>query len=162
MSIFKPNLDKFSSQMFIAPANEYEVELGVPKHRKVQIKRGERAGQDMHIVAFPTRIIADTSGDAEFANKPLNIDFIVGDDEGSFDRLLKFVMSCKGIQTGKEEYDEEFKERFGEEDWSVDTENGKLGDGYAGLQKARVIVVVDINAQGDRKFQNFKNSRPFA
>jgi hypothetical protein len=160
-SIFKPNLDKFSSKIFVAPANEYEVELGVPKYRAVKINRGDRAGQDMHIISFPSRIIQDTSGDTEFANKPLNIDFIVDENESSFDRLLKFIMTCKGIRPGADESDEEFRVRFGAEDFSVNTENGELGSGYANLQKARVVVSVDIRTQGDKQYQNFKGSRPF-
>jgi len=160
MSIFKPNLDKFSSKIFIAPANEYEVEVGVAKLRTVDIKKGDRAGQKMHIVAFPTRIVADASGDVEFKDKPLNVDFIIGDGEDAFNRLLRFVMTCVGIMPGSDEADEEFRERYGDADYSVDTETGTLGTGYAALQKARVIVNVDINSQGDKQYQNFKGSRP--
>lgn len=162
MSIFKPNLDKFSSKMFIAPANEYEVEVATVKYRAVDIKNGARAGQKMHMVDIATRIIADTSGDKEFENKPLNVSFILdADREDSFDRLIKFVMCCKGIRPGSDESDTEFKTRFGDLDLSVDPEIGSLGAGYDSLQKNRVIVTVGIRTQGDRQYQDYKGCRPF-
>jgi len=161
MSIFKPNLDKFSSTIFIAPPNEYEVEVASAKYRAVDIKNGKRAGEKMHIVAFGTRIIADAAGDAEFAGKLLNVDFIVGDDEASFDRLLRFVMCCKGIRPGTAEADEEFRQNFGDLDLSVDTENGTIGSAYTDLVRSRLIVNVDIRTQGDKQYQNYRGCRPF-
>lgn len=161
MSIFKPNLDKFSSRIFIAPANEYEVEVISAKYRAVEIKNGARAGQTMHMVGLGTRIVADASGDAEFAGKLINVDFIVGEDEASFDRLLRFVMCCKGIRPGTEEADAEFRTNFGDLDLSIDTENGVLGSAYTDLVKSRLIVNVDIRTQGDKQHQNYKGCRPF-
>lgn len=161
-SIFKPNLDKFSSKIFVAPANEYEVEVGSVKYRAIEIKNGARAGQKMHMVDVATRIIADTAGDKEFENKPLSISFILdADREDSFDRLLKFVMCCKGIKPGSDESDNEFKSRFGDLDLSVDPEVGALGAGYETLQKNRVIVTVGIRTQGDKQYQDYKGCRPF-
>lgn len=162
MSIFKPNLDRFSSKMFIAPANEYEVEIATVKYRAVDIKNGARAGQKMHMVDIATRIIADTSGDKEFEGKPLNISFILdADREDSFDRLIKFVMCCKGLKPGSDDSDNEFKSRFGDLDLSVDTDSGTLGAGYDSLQKNRVIATVGIRTQGDKQYQDYKGCRPF-
>lgn len=162
MSIFKPNLDKFSSKMFIAPANEYEVEIATVKYRAVDIKNGARAGQKMHMVDIATRIVADTSGDKEFENKPLNVSFILdAEREDSFDRLIKFVMCCKGLRPGSDESDTEFKSRFGDLDLSVDPDTGTIGSGYETLQKNRVIVTVGIRTQGDKQYQDYKGCRPF-
>lgn len=162
MSIFKPNLDRFSSKVFIAPANEYEVEVASVKYRAVDIKNGARAGQKMHMIDIATRIIADTSGDKEFENKPVSVSFILDPErEDSFDRLIRFVMCCKGIRPGSEESDNEFKTRFGDLDLSVDLESGEIGSGYASLTKNRVIVNVGIRTQGDRQYQDYKSCRPF-
>jgi hypothetical protein len=162
MSIFKPNLDKFSSKVFIAPANEYEVEVASVKYRAVDIKNGARAGQKMHMIDVATRIIADTSGDKEFENKPISVSFILDPErEDSFDRLIRFVMCCKGIRPGSEESDNEFKTRFGDLDLSVDIESGEIGAGYASLAKNRVIVNVGIRTQGDKQYQDYKSCRPF-
>lgn len=161
-SIFKPNLDRFQSTIFVAPKNEYEVEVVSVKYRAVDIKNGARAGQKMHIVSAGTRIIADSSGDAQYANKPLNIDFIVdGENEESFNRLLRFFMCCKGIRPGTDEADAEFRERFADADLSIDTDAGTLGAGYQDLLKNRVVVNVDIRTQGDKQYQDYKGCRPF-
>lgn len=161
MSIFKPNLDKLSTTIFIAPANEYEVEVISARYRVVDIKNGKRAGEKMHIVGFGTRIVSDASGDTQFAGKLINVDFILSEDEASFDRLLRFVMCCKGIRPGTEEADNEFRQNFGDLDLSVDTENGTLGSAYTDLVKSRLIVNVDIRTQNDKQYQNYKGCRPF-
>lgn len=162
MSIFKPNLDKFSSKIFVAPANEYEVEVASVKYRAVDIRNGARAGQKMHMVDVSCRIISDSSGDKEYENKPVSVSFILDTDrEESFDRLIKFVMCCKGIRPGTEDADNEFKTRFGQLDLGVDLDSGELGSGYAELQKSRVIVNVGIRTQGDKQYQDYKGCRTF-
>jgi hypothetical protein len=139
-SIFKPNFDKFSSKVFVLPPDEYEFEIGAPKLRSVDIKKGDRAGQKMHMLSVPTRVIRTVAGDTEFENKPTSFDFIINvDKEDGFNRILMFAMAANGIVPGTDEADAEFKERFGNEDWSVDVETATLGTGWQMLQKKRFI-----------------------
>lgn len=140
MSIYKPNLDKFSSKNFILPAGEWELEVASVKLRSVDIKNGKNAGSKMHMVSVSNRVIASTDGGTELANKPVTFDFIINvDQEDGFKRVLKFAMVCNGIVAGTDEADEEFRSRFGGEDWSVDVDSGTLGSGWTMLQNKRFI-----------------------
>lgn len=161
MSVFKPNLDKFSSKVFVAPKDDYEVEIAVPKLRVVPIKNGKNAGSNMVIINIPVRIARNADGDTEYQNKPMNLDFIIneGEDE-SFNRVIRFIMCANGIRPGSDEADEEFRTRFGDLDLSVDVEAGTLGAGYATLQKKFVVVTVDVTSRGDQLFQKYLGARP--
>lgn len=160
MSIYKPDLDKFSSVRFVAPMDEYEVELGAPKLRTVQIKNGERAGQNMHIVAVPARIIANGDGDTEYANKIVSVDFILDENPESFSRLLRFFATVNGITMGTEGADNQFKEQFADADFSVDPESGELGAAIMSMQKGRVVVKLNVSSRGDSQFNQLGGSRP--
>jgi len=161
-SIFKPNLDAFSSKVFILPANEYEFEIGALKLRSADIKNGERAGQKMHMLSVPTRVVQTTSGDTEFANKPTTFDFIINVDQADgFNRILKFAMAANGIVPGTDEADAEFKTRFGGEDWSVDVETGTLGTGWQMLQKKRFVGTTKVGGNMQYPRAELSAFRPF-
>lgn len=162
MSIYKPDLDKFSSKTFVLPANEWELEVAKVVLRSVDIKKGDRAGQKMHMVSVSCRVIATTSGETEFANKPTTFDFIVNtDQEDGFTRVLKFAMACNGIVAGTDEADEEFRNRFGQEDWSIDTDSNVLGSGWTMLQKKRFIGNTKIGGNLEYPRAELANYRPF-
>ncbi len=162
MSIFRPNLDNFSSKVFVLPPNEYELEIGALKLRSVDIKRGDRAGQKMHMLSVPTRVISTTSGDTEFANKPTTFDFIINvDQEDGFNRILRFAMVANGIVPGSDAADVEFKERFGNEDWSVDVDTATLGTGWQMLQKKRFIGNVKRGGNTEYPRAELTSFRPF-
>ena len=145
MGMFKPALDKFSSKVFILPTNDYELEIGVLKTKSVDIKKGERAGQKMYMFNVPFRIVSSADGDTEFANKLINIDFIVNtDQEDGFNRVLKLAMAANGIIPGTDDADNEFRTRYGNENWSVDFDSNTLGGAWLSLQKKRIIANVVI------------------
>ncbi len=161
-SIFKPNFDKFSSKVFVLPPDEYELEIGALKLRSVDIKKGDRAGQKMHMLTVPTRVIRTVAGDAEFENKPTSFDFIINvDQEDGFNRILRFAMVANGIIPGSDAADVEFKERFGNEDWSVNVESGELGTGWQMLQKKRFIGTVVAGGNMEYPRAELKFFRPF-
>ena len=145
MSMFKPAFDKFSSKMFVLPTNDYELEIGVLKTKSVEIKKGDRAGQKMYMFNVPLRVVSTADGDTEFANKLINVDFIVNvDQDDGFNRVLKLAMAANGIVPGTDDADNEFRTRFGNEDWSVDFETNTLGTAWQMLQKKRIIANVAI------------------
>jgi len=156
LSIFSPNLDAFSSKVFVAPKDEYEVEIASWKVAKITTKNQTT----MYIVNCNTRIISNADGDMEFANKPLQLGFMLNEgNEDDFKRLLMFAMNAKGIKPGTDEADAAFREQYGSLNWGIDTEALTVGDGYETLQKARVIVNVDVRASGDKQYTDYKGSR---
>ena len=70
-------------------------------------------------------------------------------------------MACNGIIPGTDEADEEFRTRFGGEDWSIDVESGTLGSGWAMLQDKRYIG--DVKAGGNLQYPRaeLQAFRPF-
>lgn len=162
MSIFKPQFDNFSSKPFVLPADEWELEVASLKLRSVDIKKGERAGQKMHMLTVSNRVIQTSAGDAELANKPFIFDIIINPDEpDGFNRALKFAMSCVGIRYGSDEADEEFRQRFGNDDWSVDVDSGTLGAAWTALAKSRYIGVTKIGGTLEYPRAELVSSRPF-
>lgn len=162
MSIFKPNLDSFTSKIFTLPAGEWELEVAKVALRSVDIKKGDRAGQKMYMISVSNRVIGTSDGDKELANKPAQFDFIINPDQpDGFNRVLKFAMACNGIVAGTDEADEEFRSRFGNEDWSVDVENGVLGTGWQMLAKKRYIGNTVIGGNLEYPRPELKNFRPF-
>ena len=161
-SLFKPQLDKFSSQVFKLPADEYELQIGSIKPRTVPIRNGEKAGTNMYMLSFSFKVISTTNGETEYANKLITIDFIVNPDESDgFNRVLKLAMAANGIIPGTEEGDNEFISRFGNDDWSVDFENNKIGGAWSGLAQKRVIAQVEIGGKAGYERNQFKgNPRP--
>lgn len=157
MSIFTPALDKFSSKFFVAPANEYEVKVGAPRYRNIKLKDDTK----MHIVSFPCVIVQTADGDATLARKTINADFIVDEDPESFGRLLRFVQACLGIKGGSDEADDEFRAKVAELDFSVDTDEGKLGAGYATIQDAHVVLNAGIRMKDEKQYQTINGARPF-
>jgi hypothetical protein len=142
MSLFKPQFDNFSTQRFNLGAGEWEIEIASLKLRSVEIKKGDRAGQKMHMITVNSRVISDSNGDTTNANKPFSFDLIINPDEPTgFNNVLKLAMACVGIRSGTAEADAEFTERFGNDDWSVDTDTGTLGSAWHALAKSRVIAV---------------------
>lgn len=162
MSLFKPSLDKFSSQAFKLPTDEYELQIGVIKTRTVDIKNGEKAGQKMHMLSVPFKVIATSSGDTEHANRTITVDYIINtDQEDGFNRVLKLAMAANGIIPGKEESDREFVTVYGNEDWSVDFESGTLGGAWASLNQKRIISQVGIGGKAGYERNELKgNPRP--
>jgi len=142
MSLFKPQFDNFSTQRFNLGAGEWEIEIASLKLRSVEIKKGDRAGQKMHMITINSRVISDSNGDTTNANKPFSFDLIINpEEEGGFNNVLKLAMACVGIRSGSAEADAEFTSRFGNDDWSVDTDSGTLGTAWHALAKSRVIAV---------------------
>lgn len=164
MGLFTPSLDKFSSQAFKLPVDEYELQIGVIKTRTVDIKNGERAGQKMHMLSIPFKVISTTSGDTEHANRTITIDFIVNtDQEDGFNRVLKVAMAANGIIPGTEDADREFVSRFGNEDWSVDFDENKLGTAWSMLNQKRIVSNVAIGGKAGYERNEFKgNPRPIS
>jgi len=161
MSIFKPNFDNFSTRPFVLPAGEWEIEVASLKLRSVDIKNGDRAGQKMYMITVASRVITATDGDTELANKPFTFDLIINpDQEDGYTRALAFAMSCVGIRSGSAESDREFAERFGNDDWSVDTDAGTLGTAWTALAKSRVIAVTKMGGTLDRPRADISYTRP--
>lgn len=162
MSLFKPQFDNFSSKAFVLPAGEWELEVASLKLRSVDIKKGDRAGQKMYMITVSNRVIKATDGSDEMANKPFVFDIIINHDQpDGFNRALKFAMSCVGIVSGTDEADEEFKARFGNDDWSVDIDEGKLGDAWNALAKMRYIGVTKVGGTLEYPRAELSYSRPF-
>lgn len=160
--MFKPSLDKFSSQAFKLPVDEYELQIGVIKTRSVDIKNGERAGSKMYMLSIPFKVIATTNGDTEHANRTITVDFIVNpEQEDGFNRVLKLAMAANGIIPGKEESDREFITVYGNEDWSVDFEENKIGGAWLSLNQKRIIANVGIGGKAGYERNEIKgNPRP--
>ena len=165
MSIFKANLAGYTSVRFVAPTDEYEVEVTSIKPKVVEIKKGKNAGSMMHMLNFNTKIIQTTGEDKRFADKFIPLDFIINvDQEDGWNRVLRFAANCLGIQAGgveAEKFDEEFTTRFGNEDWSVDFETNELGNGWSGLTGARVIVSTKMGGTTEYPRADLASSRPF-
>lgn len=162
MSIFKPNFDSFTSKAFVLPADEWELEVAKVSFRSVDIKKGDRAGQKMYMISVANRVISTTDGDKEFANKPATFDFIINTDQpDGFNRVLRFAMVCNGIVPGTDEADAEFRERFGQEDWSIDVENGKLGSGWEMLKTKRYIGATKVGGNLEYPRAELGAIRPF-
>ncbi len=162
MGLFKPALDKFSSKAFVLPNNDYELEIGTLKTKSVDIRNGERAGQKMHMVNVPFRVVSSADGDTEFANKLVTIDFIVNtDQEDGFNRVLKLAMAANGIIPGSDEGDREFVSQYGNEDWSIDFDENKIGTAWAMLNKKRIIAQIVIGGKTEYPRNEIKgNPRP--
>lgn len=148
MSMFKPAFDKFSSKAFVLPINEYEFAIGTPKTKTVDIKNGERAGQKMYIMSFPLKVVSDTNGDTEYANKIVTVDFIINtDQDDAFNRVLKVAMAANGIVPGTDDADNEFRSRFGNDDWSVNFETNTLGSAWTMLNTKRFVSQMKIGGK---------------
>lgn len=165
MSIFKPTFDKYSSARFVAPADEYEIEVTSIRPRQLEIKKGDRAGQKMNMLTVNSKIISGSSSGKELVDKVISLDFIVNtDQEDGFNRVLRFAANCLGINAGgvnAEQYDAEFIQRFGDKDWSVDFESGTVGDGWSQLVKTRVIVQTKVGGTTEYPNVQLAGSRPF-
>jgi hypothetical protein len=162
MSIFKPNLDNFTTKFFVLPAGEWELEVAKVSLRSVDIRNGKNAGNKMHMVSVSNRVIGTSEGDKDLANKSATFDFIVNVDQADgFNRVLKFAMVCNGIVAGTDEADAEFRQRFGGEDWSVDVETGTLGSGWTMLQNKRYIGTTVIGGNLEYPRPELKSFRPF-
>lgn len=164
-SLFKPALDRYTSVRFVAPTDEYEVEVTSVKPKQVDIKKGDRAGQKMNMLTITTRIISGNSSGKEFADKLIPIDFIINtDQEDGWNRALRFAANCLGIHAGgleAEQHDAEFIERFGDRDWSADFAAGTVGDGWSQLTKARVIITTKSGGTTEYPRADLAGSRPF-
>lgn len=164
-SIFKPGLDKYTTVRFVAPADEYEVQVTSLKTKTVEIKNGKRAGEKMYVVTVNTKIIATTGGDNSLADKLIPLDFIVNvDQEDGWNRILRFAANCLGINAGGQEaekYDAEFRERYGDRDWGIDFDTNTLGDGWTQLVNSRVIVTTAVGGTTEYQRPELKGSRPF-
>jgi hypothetical protein len=165
MSIFKADFSKYTSSRFVAPADEYEVQVTSIKPKTVEIKKGDRIGQKMHMLGFNTKIVQTTNEDKTNADKFIPIDFIINvDQEDGWNRILRFAANCLGIQAGgvdADKFDEEFRERYGNEDWSVDFETNAIGNGWSGLVGSRVIVTTAVGGTVEYPRPDLKGSRPF-
>lgn len=162
MSLFKPQLDKFSSQAFKLPVDEYELQIGVIKTRSVDIKNGANAGGKMYMLVVPLKVIATTNGDTTHQNRTITIDMIVNpEQEDGFNRALKLAMAANGIIPGKEESDREFISLYGNEDWSADFENNTLGTAWQMLNQKRFIAQIGIGGKPGYERNEIKgNPRP--
>lgn len=164
MGLFNLSLDNYSSKAFILPADEYELQIGVLKTKTVDIKNGERAGQKMYMFQVPFKVIATSNGDTTHANKTVTIDYIVNTDQpDGFNRILKLAQAANGIIPGgvnADDSDNEFRTRFGNEDWSVDFEENKLGTAWQMLNQKRVIANVKIGGKTEYQRNEVASVRP--
>lgn len=132
MSIFKPNLDTYSSAFFVAPIDDYELEL-----MKISVAKRSIQNVDVVVPRFSFRIVSGDMTGTEFANKPVNWEPWLK-EEKDFDQILQFGMAAFGIKPGTKQADEEFKMRYGSLDWSIDADSNILGEVYEKMLKARV------------------------
>jgi hypothetical protein len=164
MGLFNLNLDNYSSKAFILPADEYELQIGVLKTDVKDIKNGPNAGQKMYMLKVPFKVIATSNGDTTNANKTVTIDYIVDMDRpDGFNRVLKLAQAANGIIPGgvnADDADNEFKTRFGNEDWSVDFEENKLGTAWTMLNQKRVIANVKIGGKTEYQRNEIASVRP--
>jgi len=163
MSIFKPNLDRYTSARFVAPVDDYELEVTSVRPRQQEIKKGGRAGQKMNILTVNTKIVTAANSGTEYTDKLVSFDFIINAEDDSFNRALRFAANCLGFQAGgpdAEKYDREFIERYGDADWSVDFEGGKVGAAWESLAKARVNVVTKMGGNTEYPRADIASSRP--
>lgn len=165
MGIYSPNLDKFSSVYFIAPRDEYELEVIKMSVRTVEVTdKKTQTKTKKPVVGCLLRIVSGTETGNEYSDKPVSADFWLSEDERDWNKLLRFVAACKGFKGGTDEGDEAFRNAIAGLDLSVDPENNKLGSGYEGLVKSRVRCTLTQNpgkADPNKMYQNFGTWLPF-
>lgn len=132
MSIFKPNLDRFSSTFYVAPIGVYELEI-------MKLSFAKRKAKEVEVATVNVTLAirgSDEHGDAE-NNNIVNFTAWLK-EEDDFKQLMVLAMSALGIKPGTRQADEEFRIRFGDLDFKVDTDSGTLGSGYDKIVKGRV------------------------
>lgn len=165
MSIYTPNLDKFTSVYFVAPPDSYELEVIKPSVRTVEVTDKQTQQKTKKpVVAFLLRIVAGDQSGKEFTDKPVSADFWLSEDERDWNKLIRFVGAAKGINGGTDEADAQLRTMLATADLSVDAENNKLGSAYEGLKGARVRCTLSQSpAKNDpnKMYQNFGTWMPF-
>lgn len=165
MSIYSPNLDKFTSVFFVAPPDTYELEVIKPNVKTVEVTdKTTQQKTKKPVVSFIMRIVSADSSGEEFKDKPVTVDFWLSDDERDWNNLLRFIAAAKGVKLGSDEADDQFRTIAGQMDLSVDAENGKLGAGFDSLKNARVrCALTQTVAKNDpnKMYQKFGMFLPF-
>lgn len=165
MSVYAPNLDKFTSVFFVAPMDNYELEVIKSSVRTVEVTDPKTQQKEKKpILSFLLRIINGESSGTEFSDKPVNADFWLGNDDRDWQQLLKFVGAVHGITMGTTEADEQLREKLAGQDLAVDAEAGTIGTAYTALVKGRVRCALSQKvAKNDpnKRYQQFGTWLPF-
>jgi hypothetical protein len=155
MSIFKPNLDKYASTYFVAPIDDYELEVV-----KVSLSNRKAKEVETPVIKVLFRIInAETSGN-EYADKPVSQDFWLktADD---FQGVLRLAQAAMGFEVGTEAGDEAFKAAAADLDFSVDPDSLVLGTAYEKLVKTRVRCKLTSTADKQDATKFYQRFGPF-
>lgn len=139
MSIYNINLDKYSSVYFVASPDEYELEVIKPSMRLVEVMdKVTQLKSNKPVISYLLRIISGVSSGEEYKDKPVTVDFWMSDEQRDWDNLIRFFSACKGIRTGNDEADNQTRSMLRDLDFSIDSENSKLGSGFSSFTNARV------------------------
>jgi hypothetical protein len=164
MKVFKPNLDSYSSAYFVAPPDEYELEIIKFSFRTRTYKDKNDVEQTRPIVSVTFRIVSGATSGTDYADKPVTHDFWLSEDERDWNNLLRFISAAKGIRPGTAEADRQLRDAISSLDFSIDVEEGQLGSGYASLVGARVRCNLSTTvAKNDpnKLYQKFGSFLPF-
>lgn len=162
MSIFSPNLDKFTAVRFVAPIDTYELEvisLSVNTREVTDKETQQKSIKPIVNVTF--RIENGESTKTEYRGKAVTNQFWLGEDDDSWNRLLRFVGAAKGIKFGDEAGDEAFKQMMATADLSVNSETKQLGAAFESLKKARVKCALGTKISKGEQYQTFGVFTPF-
>lgn len=157
MSIWNRNLDKFSSKVFVAPVDTYELEVLGFGLKMVEVKN-----EKVPVVGVRYVIKSGDTTGTEYAGKPVTHDVWLKKEE-DLDQLFRIFMCAVGIKPGTDEADNEFRMRYGSEDFTVDTDSVVLGAGFNKAVKGIVRCQLSSNpskTDSTRFFQNFKGYSP--
>lgn len=166
MKVFTPNLDKFKSTFFIAPIDDYELEVIKVGGRTITYDDKDNPGKKITKPVFDVLfgIVNGQQTGTEYKGKPVSINFFVDvEKDDALNAPLALMQACMGIESS-DTGDREFAQKIAGWDVGIDAETGTLGADWQKMVKTRVRS--NLSSTIDKKdptkqYQKFGKFRPF-
>lgn len=139
MPNYEPNLTDVQSTLEVFPKGEYEFKITSAK----SFEKSKEDGSKTVGIRFPME-------EAESGKKTIYTLYV--HSEGAMGFAKRFVMAAYGYSVDSEG-ENKFNNDYRGADWSIDTENGTVGEIWKDLIGKRVVGVVDtkIGPNGDQQ-----------